>query len=288
MLFKNKRSFESILNSLKNSICDFGWITDYKKCKNSLIDDFYLIAIVEKIIAAKDIKKEFEISFAMDKKFMKIFKRLLSLRNNEIWLCDLQINKKIVFDLKKYDLENFSNSWQDYYELLEKSGLISFLKSISNLNLSSLLYGIECGLDSNARKNRTGKRMEAIVESYFRYYKDKYDLKYEKQIKLTDASKKYLNKDLNLGIHRNKKFDFAVKEKDMLWLVECNFFSSNGSKLDSVAGEFRDLNKHIKEFANIKFVWITDGIGWLSAKSSFEQAYEEITYLFTLDDLNNL
>ncbi|MDE5553415.1 MAG: type II restriction endonuclease, partial [Malacoplasma sp.] len=233
------------------------------------------------------IKKEFCLSFKLNKDIMKIFKRLLSLRNNEIWFCNLEINQKIIFNNKKYDLENFSNTSEEYYELLEKSGLINFLKSINNLNLSSLLYGIECGLDSNARKNRTGKRMEEVVEKYFDYYKDKYNLQYEKQVKFSEVYKKYLNKNFDLNSYRNKKFDFVIRENDLIWFVECNFFSSSGSKLDSIAGEFRDLSKYIST-DNLRFVWITDGKGWLSARSSFEQSYNEIEHLYTLEDLNNL
>ena len=38
---------------------------------------------------------------------------------------------------------------------------------------------------------------------------------------------------------------------------------------------------------NVKFVWITDGKGWLPSRTNLEDAYDEIENLYTLKDLEN-
>lgn len=290
MIFKKKRTFEFILNNLKETINNYSWITEYEKCLSNVENQMYYVPMVEKLLQSSNFKRDFEVMFSIDKKFMVIFKMLLSLRNKEMWFCDLKKdNTKIYFENKKFDLLNFEGNWEDYYDLIEKSGLLSFLRKIENLELSSILYGIECGLDSNARKNRTGTKMEEVIGDYLEFYKDKYDFKFNSQVKLSNILSKtsYFN-FLNENFLKDKVFDFVIEKENTFWLIECNFFSTSGSKLDSIVGAYKDLNEIIKQFKNINFVWITDGKGWLKTKNSFKEAYDSIEYFYTIYDLERI
>ena len=35
------------------------------------------------------------------------------------------------------------------------------------------------------------------------------------------------------------------------------------------------------------FVWITDGRGWNSAKGNLQETFEDMEYIFNINDLNN-
>ena len=48
----------------------------------------------------------------------------------------------------------------DYVDFAEQSGLLNFLQNKANRSLVDYVYGVEAGLDSNARKNRSGTIME--------------------------------------------------------------------------------------------------------------------------------
>ena len=65
-----------------------------------------------------------------------------------------------------------------------------------------------------------------------------------------------------------------LSKNKKLVLIETNFFSGGGSKLKSVAGEFLSLNDFLKNEDIIdKFIWVTDGIGWITAKFPLEETF---------------
>ena len=51
--------------------------------------------------------------------------------------------------------------------------------------------------------------------------------------------------------------------------------------MKAVAGEYIGMYNVLKE-KGIRFVWITDGPGWLSVKAGFKEAFREVDYLFNL------
>ena len=65
-----------------------------------------------------------------------------------------------------------------------------------------------------------------------------------------------------------KRFDFVVKTKDKTYLIEVNFYSGGGSKLNEVARAYSDIAPKINSVKGFEFVWITDGIGWKSARNN--------------------
>ena len=79
----------------------------------------------------------------------------------------------------------------------------------------------------------------------------------------------------------SRQYDFAILNKNnKLILIETNFFSSGGSKLKSVAGEFQALDTFLKEQEIIdSFIWITDGAGWLTAKLPLQEAFISNDYI---------
>ena len=67
--------------------------------------------------------------------------------------------------------------------------------------------------------------------------------------------------------------------------MEVNFYGGGGSKLKATAGEYQKLHE-LLNVPNIKFVWITDGDGWLTARSPLEEAYAKIDFIWNLSWLN--
>ena len=69
--------------------------------------------------------------------------------------------------------------------------------------------------------------------------------------------------------------------------MEVNYYGKQGSQPNETAKSYIELNSKIKEIDNVKFVWITDGKGWLPSKTNLEDAYDEVENLYTLCDLEN-
>ena len=82
-----------------------------------------------------------------------------------------------------------------------------------------------------------------------------------------------------------KRFDFVIKTKRKTYLIETNFYNTEGSKLNEVARAYSEVAPKINQYENYEFVWITDGQGWLSAKNKLEEAYNIIPSVYNLTTL---
>lgn len=174
----------------------------------------------------------------------------------------------------------------DYMKFIEKSGLLKFLQRHANRSLVDYVYGVETGLDSNARKNRSGKTMEGILERYVSRISKEQKLEWKAQ-----ATAKFIKNEWGIEVPVDKserRFDVAVysKEKHKVWLIETNYYGGGGSKLKSVAGEFTELSQFVvTSDDDVEFVWVTDGQGWLTAHLPLAEAFSHITNVFNLEML---
>ena len=139
------------------------------------------------------------------------------------------------------------------------------------------MFGIEVGLDTNARKNRGGKEMENTLTKIF----ENNEVPFSKEVKHTTfKSLTSLGDDV-------KRFDFVIKTKIKTYLIETNFYNGGGSKLNEVARAYSDIAVKINKYPEFEFVWITDGKGWLSAKNKLQEAYNNIPHLYNLTNLKD-
>ena len=148
-------------------------------------------------------------------------------------------------------------------------------------NLVDYVIGVEVGLDSNGRKNRGGKLMERVVESYLANFCEERGFEY-----ISQANAKKILKKWNYKIVVNKSsrsFDFAVfnPKSKRIKLFEVNFYNGGGSKLKSVCGEFKSLYSELKK-QSVDLVWITDGLGWNTVLRPLEEVYNSNDYVFNL------
>ena len=83
------------------------------------------------------------------------------------------------------------------------------------------------------------------------------------------------------GVKKERIYDFVIRTKTQIYLIECNFYGVGGSKLKSTAEEYEKLSQLLK-FNRFNFIWITDGAGWLTTKIPLRKAYENIENLVNL------
>lgn len=84
-----------------------------------------------------------------------------------------------------------------------------------------------------------------------------------------------------------KRFDFVVQTAKMTFLIEVNFYSSGGSKLNEVARSYSDIAPKINSVPGFEFVWITDGIGWKSARNKLQEAFTIIPSIYNLSNIQD-
>ncbi len=139
------------------------------------------------------------------------------------------------------------------------------------------MFGIETGLDSNARKNRSGHIMENHVKGIF----NAHGVPFQQEVYSSSL------KELScLGVDL-KRFDFVIETADKTYLVEVNFYGGGGSKLNEVARAYTEIAEKINGLPKYEFVWITDGKGWCSARNKLEAAYNSIPCVYNLTTITD-
>ncbi len=204
-----------------------------------------------------------------DKRVFDVLQILIACRKRDKKQV-INSNSKVVL------LESYLTTLDGVMEYLEGTGLAKLFKDKNVKNLVDYVFGVEVGLDSNARKNRSGDAMEDTVEVIIK----RSGLSYRKEVEssewkaITDA----------LGTDK-KRFDFVIETKSKTYLMEVNFYSGGGTKLNETARSFTEIGPKINAVDGFEFVWITDGKGWTKAKNKLQEAYYTIPNVYNLSTI---
>jgi len=275
-----QETFESLLNSLQKSIADWSFFVDWVKVKKNVKDLNTELNILNSLIGSTNIEDDF---IELCKKYPEVKKSLpllIAVRNKKLKDMPILIDKNTLENL--YAEPVFEKENTDYNNLGKffiESGLKDVFLDKTIKNLVDYVTGIEVGMDTNARKNRTGIMMENIIEEEIKKLCKKTGYEYGVQMTTKQIQEKW-----NTTVPTDKaarRFDFALKSKAKVILFEVNFYGGAGSKLKATAGEYIMLNNMLKN-AGFKFVWITDGAGWEKGHKHLEDAFYKNDYIFNL------
>lgn len=169
-------------------------------------------------------------------------------------------------------IEDFFNTPEDVIEFVEDTGLKLVLQNKQITNLVDYVFGVETGLDTNARKNRSGEIMGNKIAKLF----EENNIQFRREVNSTEFEAMSC-----LGEDR-KRFDFVITTAEKKYLIEVNFYGGSGSKPNEVARSYSELAPKINSVPGFEFVWITDGIGWKSARNKLEEAFYIIPSVYNL------
>ena len=276
------RNFNDWISKFKTSISDYTYYVDFEKIYKNVDKVKVELNILNSLIGSKNIEEEFQNILIKYPETLECIPLLLAVRSREIFVKD-EINEYLFkFDKMVYSIK-------DYIKFMRESGLFDLLQNHIINNLYDYVLGIEVGLDSNGRKNRGGHLMENLVESYIIKAGYKKDINYFKEMYLKDIEKKW-NLDLSEMSGHNtstKRFDFVIKTDKQVYVIETNFYSSGGSKLNETARSYKMLAQESKKVDSVTFIWFTDGTGWISARKNLEETFNELETMYNIDDLDN-
>ncbi|AER18388.1 type II restriction endonuclease [Streptococcus suis] len=237
------------------------------------------------LIGKDDIYNEALELFNKQPNLLKAIPSLIASRDKTLDILSIDADDNMSFDNLDFAIID-EDRIVDYTNFVDATGLLGFLQKKANRSLVDYVYGVEAGLDSNARKNRSGTTMEGILERTVARVCKEYGLEFKAQ-----ATAPFIKDNWGIEVPVDKserRFDVAVfsKDKHKLWLIETNYYGGGGSKLKAVAGEFTELSQFVtKTTDDINFVWVTDGQGWKTAHIPLEEAFGHIIHVFNLDML---
>ena len=291
------KDFSNLKNTLQESIFTWNYFTDFEKVKINVKKVEKELNILNYLIGKDNIEVEFIKVIEKYPNVRKALPLLIAVRKDKLKqtsvITDMSSlipeNKHYIF----YDSLN-KNIKNELLIFFRESGLKDILENKHIKNLVDYCFGVEVGFDTNARKNRTGKIMEELCEQFMTHF-----IANNKDFKLLrEATKVHILNEFNINVNtqdaNNKKkkndrrFDFVLfnKKTKKLYIFEVNYYSSTGSKPNSIAREYSDLFDLLKK-QDIEFVWITDGKGWLKMTNALEQTVNHNDYVINLDMLKN-
>jgi type II restriction enzyme len=269
--------FNYFINTLKPSIATYDYFVAWDKIEHNLSSINVSLHILNSIIGKPNISKEFKNILVQYPQVITTFPLLIACRRSSIFVSDVGKEKVFLFSKSKKYTEREIN---DIVIFAEKCGLLNIFEDRKITNLLDYVFGVEVGLDTNARKNRTGTSMENLVKKYVCDICNKFGYSFLSQAKAVKIMQEYGIKIPHDKTDRH--FDFLINGKNHSFIIETNFYSGGGSKLKSVAGEFITLSRLVKLNPALSFIWVTDGIGWKTTKNSLRETFDAIDYIFNI------
>ena len=241
------KDFDKFMSQLKETNQTLDFFCDFDKISQNVEDIKLSLCMLNSLIGAHDLRKSVETIWNRDKKAFSVMDILIAVRT------------------------------RDKKKILDSVGNCVPLESMFTSVDSIMTFLTETGLDTNARKNRSGHVMENTVAGIF----TNAGVPFRQEVYSSEwpAITEVLGDD-------EKRFDFVVETSSKTYLIEVNFYSGGGSKLNEVARSYSDISPKINSVEGFEFVWITDGIGWKSAKNKLQEAYGIIPSIYNLTSIN--
>lgn len=263
------KDFDTFMSQLQETNQTLDFFCDFNKIVQNVNDIKLSLCMLNSLIGAPNLRKAVDTIWQRDRTAFDVMEILIAVRDRG--------NKKVI-DTKGrcVPLSSFFLDIDGVMEYLESTGLAEVLQQQKIKNLVDYVFGIETGLDSNARKNRSGHVMERMIARIFTTN----NISFRQEVYSSEWPE-----ITNVLGDDEKRFDFVVQKNGTTYLIEVNFYSGGGSKLNEVARSYSEIAPKINAVNGFEFVWITDGIGWRSAKNKLQEAYSIIPSIYNLTNI---
>lgn len=264
------KNLDLFMSQLQETNQTLDFFCDFDKISANVAEVEMSLNTLNYLIGKEDLAKGVSEIWKRDHKVFEVLGILIAVRDE---------GKKPVADKdgNVVLLKSYFESEAKVVEFLEGTGLSDIFESRRIKNLVDYVFGIETGLDTNARKNRSGHVMENTVAKIL---KDN-GISFRQEVYSSEFPELAV-----LGADE-KRFDFFIKTSKKKYLIEVNFYSGGGSKLNEVARAYTELAPKVNSVSGFEFVWITDGVGWKSARNKLEEAYYTIPSVYNLTSIDS-
>lgn len=265
------KDFNKFMSQLQETNQTLDFFCDFDKIVANVDNIKLSLCMLNSLIGTTDLRKSVETIWKRDSSAFSVMDILIAVRSE---------GKKIVLNSSgdSIIIDRLFTSVDGVMEYLEGTGLADLFRKKKITDLVDYVFGIETGLDSNARKNRSGHVMEGMVANIL----SDNGIEFRQEVYSTE----WPNLQRVLG-DDEKRFDFVIKTSKKTYLIEVNFYSGGGSKLNEVARSYSDIAPKVNSVTGFEFVWITDGIGWKSAKNKLQEAYNIIPSIYNLTSIKD-
>ena len=277
------RNFDEWLNTMTDSVASWTYYTDFEKVYENVNDIKIPLCLLNSLIGSKNIKQDFLKLYEEYPEVLRAVPIIIAKRLKDIVVVK-DPEKDFYFDFRKHDYTP-----EEYSLFMEKTGIYDLLEHHLVASLLDYVTGVEVGMDTNGRKNRTGHSMEAIVQQYLEQEGYVMGETMFKEIYQNEIEERF-NVDLSAITNEGttqKRFDYVIKSSKTIYLIEVNFYATGGSKLNETARSYKMITEETRNIPDEEFMWFTDGIGWHKAKNNLRETFEVLPNLYNINDLSN-
>lgn len=265
------KNFDLFMSQLAETNATLDFYTDFSKIRENVRSIEIKLNTLNFLIGKQDLESAVKELWDNDKRVFSILDILIATRKEQ--------NKKYLDDMgKPHLIHELLGTYEGVVKFLRETGMAEVLQNKDIKNLVDYVFGVEAGLDTHARKNRSGDITELLLHRILTANG------IEHRMEVYSREFPVLQKALGTD---EKRFDFLIETKRCTYLIEVNFYNGGGSKPNEVARAYRELSPIVNKVEGFEFVWITDGQGWNSAKNKLEEAYNEIDRMYNFESLGS-
>ena len=266
-----KKDFKQFMSQLAETNATLDFYTDFSKIRENVRSIEIKLNTLNYLIGKTDFDAAVKELWDNDNRVFSVLDILIATRK--------QHRKKYLDDMGKPHLvHELLNSYKGVLKFLKETGVADVLQNKDVKNLVDYVFGVEAGLDTHARKNRSGDITELLLHRILSAngIEHRMEVSSHEFPKLQEA----------LGTDE-KWFDFMIKTKRCTYLIEVNYYNEGGSKLNEITRAYRELSPIVNKVDGFEFVWVTDGRGLNSAKNKIEEAYNGIDRMYNFESLSD-
>lgn len=264
-----EKNFDLFMSQLAETNATLDFYTDFSKIRENVRSIEIKLNTLNYLIGKIDLDAAVKELWDNDKRVFSILDILIATRKEQ--------NKKYLDDMgKPHLIHELLSTHEGVMKFLKGTGMAEVFQNKDIKNLVDYVFGVEAGLDTHARKNRSGDITELLLHRILTANG------IEHRMEVYSHEFPELQKALGAD---EKRFDFMIQTKRCTYLIEVNFYNGGGSKPNEVARAYRELSPIVNNVDGFEFVWVTDGQGWNSARNKLEEAYNEIDRMYNFESL---
>jgi len=257
----------------------FSYFVDWDKVKENVKKYDYEINILNYLVGTSDAKAKLKEILKKNPEVLPVIPLIIAVRDFEISIIGDPARPSETLTSFDFNKKNRlgDGEIEKIVSFSDKSGILNLFSELKIKNLRDYLLGVETGLDTNARKNRSGTAMESLVNPILDKIKG---IKVFKQ-----KTFRYLKDKENMDIPQrllNRKFDYVIIAKKGCFNMEVDYYDGQGSKPQEIVDSYTNRRAELKK-ENWGFIWITDGVGWSGGANQITDAFNDIEYVLNIE-----
>ncbi|AMW33267.1 type II restriction endonuclease [Fervidobacterium islandicum] len=272
---------EKFLGTILKTNKTYNFFVDWDKVKEFVEKHRIEINILSTLIHSADFDSDLRKILRKYPEVLAVIPMLIAVRENSISVLLDTDHNELRIDEYDFTVRTLNEQEINYFvEFFEKTGLKSFFLNTADKSLYDYLVGVEVGLDTNARKNRSGFFLEKYLNPIVKSIAEKYGYNLLVQKKFSQVP------GVNISELFNRKADYILFKDDSSYVqrlinIEVNFYNVTGSKPQEIIDSYIERQNELKKYG-FEFILITDGPAWNGQRNQLFKAFENISYVLNI------